>query len=462
MQIEHKQLVEGSKVVIYLDVSIEDNYEFGKENFNYSINTKNIANEIKKYIKKNVEYIKGAVVVVAINGVLIGALTLTPEKEIKNVAGGIDVETKQELIEDTAENTKDEINQKADITEIAENENIVDIKEDNIKKQDIKNDKLIQTTPATITSSVTSMQTNSNLNKKQPQNTTTNKVETTTKTNTKNNESSTQFEESKPQGTYIKLNTNGVVHEIELETYIIGVVSAEMPASFNIEALKAQAVAARTYAMKKASQGITLKNSTADQVYKTTDQMKATWGSSYSTYYNKIKNAVNATKGLVLKYNGQYIDAQYSSMTNGKTELPENVWSYSRPYLQCVSSSWDIKVNNFEVTKTFTYDKVSSSLGQVVTKDTKIEIISKTISDRVEKIQIGDKIYTGTNLRSLLGLRSTDFSIKLNENNIEITTKGFGHGVGMSQYGAHMAANEGYTYKQILNHYYVGAQIVQI
>jgi len=83
MQIEHKQLVEGSKVVIYLDVSIEDNYEFGKENFNYSINTKNIANEIKKYIKKNVEYIKGAVVVVAINGVLIGALTLTPEKEIQ-------------------------------------------------------------------------------------------------------------------------------------------------------------------------------------------------------------------------------------------------------------------------------------------------------------------------------------------------------------------------------------------
>lgn len=460
MQIEHKQLIESGKTVIYLDVYLEDNYEFGKETFNNKVITKNIGTEIKKYIEKNVEYIKGAIIVVAINGILIGALTMTPQKEFQNVTGNIYNEIKQEIILDSAKNNKE--NENRNLEELTAETNNKDVKKDEIKIKE-------NLTP-TPSSSSTKKQNTTTSNKTSSHKTNTSTVTTkpttnttqTTTSNTTYTQNSTKVEETKPQGTYIKLNTNGVVKEIELETYIIGVVAAEMPASFNIEALKAQAVAARTYAMKKASQGITLKNSTADQVYKTTDQMKATWGASFSTYYNKVKNAVNATKGLVLKYNGAYIDAQYSSMTNGKTELPEYVWSFSRPYLQCVSSTWDTKVSNFQVTKTFTYEKVSSALGQTITQDTNIEILSRTVSDRVDKIQIGNKTYSGTKLRSLLGLRSTDFSISLNSSNIEITTKGYGHGVGMSQYGAHMAANEGYTYRQILNHYYVGAQIVKI
>jgi len=468
MQIEHKLLIEGEKTVIYLDVYLEDNYEFSKENFNDKIKGKNVRTEIKKYIEKNVDYIKGAVIVVAINGILIGALTMNPQKEIQNLVGEINNETKQEIVLDTAKNSEEKDNENKDLDETTNDEE-VKVKENltstpsssSTKKQNTTTNNKTSTSKTNATTNKTQTTTKPSTTTKPATTSTTNPTQTNT-SNTNNNQTSTKIEETKPQGTYIKLNTNGVVKEIELETYIIGVVAAEMPASFNIEALKAQAVAARTYAMKKASQGITLKNSTSDQVYKTTDQMKSMWGSSFSTYYNKVKNAVNATKGLVLKYNGAYIDAQYSSMTNGKTELPENVWTYSRPYLQCVSSTWDTKVANFQVTKTFTYEKVSSSLGQTVTPDTNIEIISRTVSDRVDKIQIGDKTFAGTKLRSLLGLRSTDFSIKQNPNNIEITTKGYGHGVGMSQYGAHMAANEGYTYRQILNHYYVGAQIVQI
>ena len=248
---------------------------------------------------------------------------------------------------------------------------------------------------------------------------------------------------------------------MELEEYVVGVVAAEMPASFNIEALKAQAIAARTYAVKKTSQGKVLVNSTADQVYKTTSQMKSTWGSEYNYYYNKIKNAINATKGMVLKYGGEYIDAQYSAMTNGKTELPEYVWSFSRPYLQCVSSRWDEKVKNFKVTKSFSYDEVSKKLGQTITSSTEIEVVSRTVSGRVEKIKIGDTVYTGVAVRSKLGLRSTDFEIELADD-VKITTKGYGHGVGMSQYGANVAANEGYSYSDILTHYYVGASITKI
>ena len=459
MQIEHKQLIEQGKTVIYLEVYLEDNSEFGKENFNNKTESNSIVQEIKKYIKDNIKYVKDGIIILAVNGILIGALTLTPQNEIKSFVNNIYSETTYEVVLDNTQTDIDNLNSKST------NNNNIEKQTTNVTIQ--KNNTNIETTKAPVKNNSTATQkpisttNNHSLSPTKAPSTPTAPSSTTSNTITKP-ESFTKVEDVKPQGTYIKLNTNGKIQEIELETYIIGVVAAEMPASFNIEALKAQSVAARTYAMKKASKGITLKNSTSDQVYKTTDQMKAMWGSSYSIYYNKIKNAVNSTKGLVLKYNGEYIDAQYSSMTNGKTELAENVWSYSRPYLQCVSSTWDTKVSNFQVTKSFSYEKLSSSLGQTITKDTTIQIISKTISDRVAKIQIGNKIYSGTNIRSLLGLRSTDFTINLNDTNVEITTKGFGHGVGMSQYGAHIAANEGYTYKQILNHYYVGANIVKI
>jgi stage II sporulation protein D len=146
-------------------------------------------------------------------------------------------------------------------------------------------------------------------------------------------------------------------------------------------------------------------------------------------------------------------------MTNGKTEQPEYVWAYSYPYLKCVSSSWDKNVKGFETVKNLDYATVSKALGQTVTRDTVIEILSYTVSGRVDKIKIGDKTYTGVEIRTKLGLRSTDFTIDLNDNNISVTTRGFGHGVGLSQYGANEMAKQGYTYDKILHHYYTGITI---
>lgn len=258
----------------------------------------------------------------------------------------------------------------------------------------------------------------------------------------------------------LKLN-NGSVIQISLEDYIIGVVGAEMPASFQTEALKAQAVAARTYALSRTTNGETLTATTSHQVYKTNEQLKATWGASFSTYYNKIKSAVEATKGEYISYNGKYIDAVYFSTSNGKTEDAVNVWGESKPYLKSVDSPWDTKVSSFSSSKTISMSTISSKLGVNLTSASQIVINSTTIGNRVKSITVCGKEFTGVQIRTLLGLRSADFTVTQNGNNIVFSTKGFGHGVGMSQYGANEMAKTGKTYRQILTHYYTGVQITK-
>jgi stage II sporulation protein D len=262
-------------------------------------------------------------------------------------------------------------------------------------------------------------------------------------------------------GTTIQLKTNGNVVTMNLEDYVEGVVASEMPITYQIEALKSQAIVARTFAMKKKSEGAILLNSTSNQTYKSESQQKQMWGSSYTTNYNKIRNAVDSTKGLVLTYNGKYIDALYHSISNSKTEMPKYVWGSSLPYLQSVSSNWDTKVKGFEVSKDVSYSTLSSKLGKTISKNTEFTILSETVSGRVENIKIGDSTYSGVKLRSLLGLRSTDFKIVKGDTSVTITTRGFGHGVGMSQSGANEAAKDGYTYDKILKHYYTGVAIVK-
>lgn len=258
----------------------------------------------------------------------------------------------------------------------------------------------------------------------------------------------------------LKLN-NGSVIQISLEDYIIGVVGAEMPASFQTEALKAQAVAARTYALSRTKNGETLTATTSHQVYKTNEQLKATWGSSFSTYYNKIKSAVEATKGEYISYNGNYIDAVYFSTSNGKTEDAVNVWGESKPYLKSVDSPWDTKVSSFSSSKTLSMSTISNKLGVNLTSASQIIINSKTIGNRVKSVTICGKEFTGVQIRTLLGLRSADFTITQSGQNIVFSTKGFGHGVGMSQYGANEMAKSGKSYRQILTHYYTGVQITK-
>ena len=250
---------------------------------------------------------------------------------------------------------------------------------------------------------------------------------------------------------------------LDLEEYVIGVVAGEMPASFEIEALKAQAIAARSYALSKietSTESYDLVTDITNQVYITTEAMQEKWGEDYYFYYDKIKNAVAATKNLVMEYEGDVISAYYFAMSNGATEDVSLVFGEARDYLKSVDSSWDESVKNFSVTTTFTKEEFCSKLS-IDCSNITIGAIDRSSTNRVNTIVINDKEFKGTTLRTLLGLRSTDFTIDIADD-IKITTKGYGHGVGMSQYGANEMAKNGASYEEILNHYYKDIDIVEI
>lgn len=250
---------------------------------------------------------------------------------------------------------------------------------------------------------------------------------------------------------------------LDLEEYVVGVVAGEMPASFEIEALKAQAIAARSYALSKietSTESYDLVTDITNQVYITTEDMQEKWGEDYDFYYDKIKNAVSATKNLVMEYEGDVISAYYFAMSNGSTEDVSLVFGESRDYLKSVDSSWDESVKNFSVTTTFTKEEFCSKLS-IDCSNITIGAIDRSSTNRVNTIVINDKEFKGTTLRTLLGLRSTDFTIDIADD-IKITTKGYGHGVGMSQYGANEMAKNGASYEEILNHYYKDIDIVEI
>ncbi len=262
----------------------------------------------------------------------------------------------------------------------------------------------------------------------------------------------------------LKESDNSIT-EINLEDYIVGVVSAEMPASFEEEALKAQAVAARTYAMYKIETRdleYDLIIGTKDQAYKDNRTLLSTWGLSFFSNYLKIRNAVKETQGQIVTYEGNTINAFYFSMSNGYTENSEFVFMENLPYLNSVDSLWDNNsLANFEYTYTFTKEEFCSAL-EITCDNIVITNEVRSSTNRVNTITINDKTYKGTEVRTKLGLRSTDFTITLNESDITITTKGYGHGVGMSQYGANGMAKEGYTYDEILKHYYQNTEIENI
>lgn len=255
------------------------------------------------------------------------------------------------------------------------------------------------------------------------------------------------------------------ITEVNLEDYIVGVVSAEMPASFEIEALKAQAVAARTYAMyKKETRNLDydLIIGTKDQAYQTNEALLKKWGLSFFNNFLKIRNAVIETKGEILTYENKTINAFYFSMSNGYTENSELVFKQDLPYLNSVPSIYDNEsLNNYQFTKTMSKEDFCSSLD-ITCEKIDIKDISKSDANRVLKITINEKEFVGTEVRTKLGLRSTDFEIQVNDNDIVITTKGYGHGVGMSQYGANGMAFDGADYETILKHYYQNTEITKI
>lgn len=243
--------------------------------------------------------------------------------------------------------------------------------------------------------------------------------------------------------------------KIPLEQYIVGVVASEMPAFFSLEALKAQSVASRTFV---ASRNYTVDDSTTSQVYKSDDELKASFKSDYNWKIKKIKEAVESTKGEVLVYQGNIISALFFSTSNGYTVASQDYFTKELPYLQAVSSEWDLEVSENAIqTVTFTQQDLCKLLecnGTI-----QIEILSRYEDHRVKEVKVNKTIYTGRELREKLSLRSTDFLIDKVGDGYTFTTIGFGHGVGMSQYGAQGMALEGHSYQDILKHYYQGVEI---
>lgn len=258
----------------------------------------------------------------------------------------------------------------------------------------------------------------------------------------------------------VKINKNNKIEELNLEDYIVGVVAGEMPASFEKEALKAQAIASRTYALyqKEISNNV-LEITTDDQVYNTTDEMKEKWSEDYEKYYKKIKDAVSETKYMIMKKNNKLFKSFYFAMSNGYTE--DEVAVFSTNNLESVSSPWDNEtLNKFKVSTTFTKEELEKLLN--IKSIDNITILDRDKTNRVKNIKINSKTLTGIEFRKLLNLRSTDFEIFNENNNYIITTKGYGHGVGMSQYGANGMAKENYKYDEILKYYYSGIEIEKI
>ncbi len=257
----------------------------------------------------------------------------------------------------------------------------------------------------------------------------------------------------------IKINKNNNLLELNLEDYIVGVVAGEMPASFSKEALKAQAVASRTYAMYQMENNKVLEITTDDQVYNTIDEMKNKWNTNFEVYYNKVQEAVKETKNLIMKKNNKVFKSFYFAMSNGYTEDSKAVFGENN--IQSVESPWDNEtLNKFTVETKYTQEELKRLLKEETINI--IEILSRDKTNRVESIKVNDKTYTGIEFRQILNLRSTDFQIKKENDIYIITTKGYGHGVGMSQYGANGMAKENYTYQEILKHYYQDIEICEI
>ena len=265
----------------------------------------------------------------------------------------------------------------------------------------------------------------------------------------------------------VKRLSTDKVEEVPLEEYIVGVLAGEMPIDFELEALKAQAVASRSYVLKRIEYNkdneYDVVDSVLNQVYLDDDYLKETWGNNYTIKINKLRTAVNETYNEYMEYDGEIIDALFFSTSNGYTEDSHLVFNLELPYLKSVESSWDQEVSSaFSSKYTYSLQEFYEKLGLEYKDKLEVEILERSNTNRVLKLKINGQEFEGTTLYNKLGLRSTDFEITQVGSNVVFDMKGYGHGVGMSQYGALGMAKQGYTYDEILKHYYTGVTIKKI
>ena len=262
----------------------------------------------------------------------------------------------------------------------------------------------------------------------------------------------------------VKRNSTGLIEEIPFEEYIVGVLAGEMPIYFEKEAFKAQAVAARSYALKRMEYNkdneYDVVDSIMNQVYLDNEYLKDAWSEDYVKNINKLREVVNETYGEYLDYNGDVIDAMFFSTSNGYTEAASLVFNIDLPYLQSVKSAWDENTSSaFKATKSMNASNFYQALGLSYSDTLDVKVLKRSSTNRILNLSINGQEFTGRDVYNKLSLKSTDFSLRKEGDNIIINTTGYGHGVGMSQYGAEGMASEGYTYDKILSYYYVGTRI---
>ena len=273
----------------------------------------------------------------------------------------------------------------------------------------------------------------------------------------------------------LTVSVRGEAKRMELEDYLFGVVAGEMSAGSEIEALKAQAVAARTFTALHMAGGAMCKSgcTVCDdpcccQAYLTKEELKAAWGSKYDEYSARIRRAVNETESVAVVYEGRLISALYHAASGSATESSEEVFAMALPYLVSVESpekgEETICVQRFSAAEleerlnsAFPQARLSSPLAV-----DSLSVLSRTESGRVQRVKVGETEVSGCMLRSALGLRSTAFTLVQDGDGAVFTCTGYGHGVGMSQLGANEMAKEGADFKRILAHYYTGTELVKL
>lgn len=429
--------INGENVLI---LHFNYNYEFGSFNKN---NNNNILKQVKKYINDKKILFSGTKIVLMVTGIVVGTLFVNNNLKDNNVLDYNYVD--KVILNDYSFNDNEIVNNNELIINLEEKESTDKIIENNNSNTMVNNKEIV----------IPNKQINIEIKTEEKKEDTPIIHEIPVKEETKVIEPKEEVITYKNPITIKR--SNGVNETIEFNDYIIGVVAAEMPASFNIEALKTQAIIARTYYKKNVNKKIVTDNSSF-QNYIDINGMKNKWGADFDKYYNKIKDAVISTDNIYITYNGSYIDAVYFATSNGYTQDASEVWGYSIPYLKSVDSSYDINTTQYlkETTKSIT--EVNNILNTNITNETIINI-EKNSSNYVSTISIDNYSFTGKEFREKLNLRSTDFDIVISNDNLIITTRGYGHGVGLSQYGAGQMANQGYNYEQIIKHYYTGVSV---
>lgn len=268
-------------------------------------------------------------------------------------------------------------------------------------------------------------------------------------------------------GTVLSVSMDDKLMQMDVEDYLVGVVAAEMPASYEMEALKAQAVAART----RVSDGRCLSNPGADvctnsaccQGYMDEQERQEKWGVDAIEYGARIAEAVEATRGMIMLYDGKPIEVLYHAVSGGMTENVEEVFANALPYLRSVESPGEENASSFETVQVFAKHAIVEAFPDAA-QDGKLqlEILERTESGRVAFIRVGRLTMTGRLFRSALNLKSTNFELSERGDEIVITQRGYGHGVGMSQAGANAMALAGSDFETILAHYYTGVTLGQM